>query len=75
MYKQDLKADLQNRVKTKAISKPSANRIFVETLEGKFDHIFHGDLPFPEKRSSVMQHVLAGKGQVLYLYTKEWRQA
>jgi hypothetical protein len=22
-----------------------------------------------------MQHVLAGKGQVLYLYTKEWRQA
>jgi len=73
MYKQDLKADLQNKVKTKTISKPAANRIFVETLEGKFDHIFHGDLPFPEKRSSVMQHVLAGKGQVLYLYTKEWR--
>jgi hypothetical protein len=73
MYRQDLKADLQSKAKAKKISKSAANRIFIETLEGKFDHIFHGDLPFPEKRSSAMQHVLAGKGQVLYLYTKEWR--
>ena len=71
-HKQDLKAELQEKAEKKRISKTEANRQYIRQMNGRVEHVYRGELPFPEMANRVGDEVLAFKGQVMYLYTQRW---
>lgn len=74
LYKQDLKKDLREKATNKRISRVEANRLYIRGLAGILEHIYRGDLPFPEKANRLGGEVLATMGQVMYLYTNDWKE-
>jgi len=72
LNKRELKQGLQDRVDRKRVTKTQANRLYIEEMNGKLEHIYKGDLPFPESTRGISGDVLAVKGQVLYLYSQQW---
>ncbi len=73
-HKQDIKRTLVAKAEKKQISKSEANRMYVRERNGNVEHIYRGELPFPEMSNRVTGEVLATRGQVLYLYTQDWQR-
>lgn len=72
MHRIEKRAELKSKVKERKISRTEANKQYIRWInEHQQDHIFRGELPFPEKSSSVTKYVLATMGQVMYLYSKD----
>lgn len=71
-HKQDIKKALQAKEAKKQISKTEANRQYIRERAGTVEHIYRGELPFPEMSNRVTSEVLATNGQVMYLYTNDW---
>lgn len=71
-HKQDLKRKLVKQAEKKQFSKTEANRRYIVEMEGKVEHVYRGELPFPEMAGQVKRDVLAIVGQVMYLYTVNW---
>lgn len=59
-------------VKRKLVKQAEANRRYITEMEGRVEHIYRGDLPFPSMAGQVKRDVLAIVGQVMYLYTVNW---
>lgn len=71
-HKQDLKEDLKAQAEKGRISKTEANRQYIRGMTGKAEHIYRGDLPFPNKVRGISDEILATRGPAMYLYTQDW---
>lgn len=71
-HKQDLKQELKTKAEKGKISKTEANRQYIREMNGRVEHLYRGELPFPEMSNRVGDEILASRGQVLYLYTQQW---
>lgn len=71
-HRQELKSELQAKADKKQISKTEANRQYIRQMNGRVEHVYRGELPFPEMSNRVTGEVLACNGQVMYLYTQQW---
>lgn len=71
-HKQDLKEELKTKAEKGKISKTEANRQYIREMNGRVEHVYRGELPFPEMSNRVGDEVLAFRGQVMYLYTQQW---
>jgi len=73
-HKQDVRKELQAKANKKKISRTDANRLYIESMAGKVEHIYRGELPFPDNTNRIGREVLATVGQVMYLYTDNWNK-
>ena len=71
-HKQDLKEELKTKAEKGKISKTGANRQYIREMNGRVEHVYRGELPFPKMSNRVGDEVLAFRGQVMYLYTQQW---
>jgi 1-deoxy-D-xylulose 5-phosphate reductoisomerase len=62
------------KAKAKKMSKGEANRQFIRAMNGKAEHVYRGELPFPAMAGQAKREVLAIVGQVMYLYTVNWER-
>jgi len=46
--KYETKLDLEAKAKAKKMSKGEANRQFIRAMNGKAEHVYRGELPFPQ---------------------------
>jgi|AntRauTorcE11897_2_1112592.scaffolds.fasta_scaffold07196_6 hypothetical protein len=72
--KYETKLDLEAKAKAKKMSKGEANRQFIRAMNGKAEHVYRGELPFPAMAGQAKREVLAIVGQVMYLYTVNWER-